>query len=84
MDPEDHVGHLVLKLINHLVDTPSAVTVESLNENGRTFYRVTVVGREVGMVIGKGGRNARALRTLLAAIAKKEKRQIELDIVRGV
>jgi predicted RNA-binding protein YlqC (UPF0109 family) len=60
-----------------------ASSTEFVERKWKTFCRLTDVGREVGMVIGKRGRNARELRTVLAAIAKKEKRQIELDIICG-
>lgn len=65
------------------MDTPDEVTIEATNENGLTRYQVHVKESEVGQVIGKGGRFARALRTILAAIAMKEKRRIELDIATG-
>jgi predicted RNA-binding protein YlqC (UPF0109 family) len=67
-------------MVCSVVDTPSRVKVETVIENGLTRYLVQVKENEVGQIIGKQGRTARALRTILAAIAMKEKRRIELDI----
>jgi predicted RNA-binding protein YlqC (UPF0109 family) len=76
----DVVGDLVFRMIRAVVDSPGAVKVDATTESGLTVYRATVSGGEVGQVIGKQGRTAQALRTILAAIAMKEKRRIELDI----
>jgi predicted RNA-binding protein YlqC (UPF0109 family) len=76
----DQVRVLIWQIVCSVVDTPDGVTVETVNENGLTRYLVYVKENEVGMVIGKQGRTARAVRTILAAIAMKEKRRIELDI----
>lgn len=81
MEQGDQVMALIWQMVCSVVDTPSGVTVEATNENGLTRYRVRVEDKEVGQVIGKQGRTARAIRTILAAIAMKEKRRLELDIV---
>jgi predicted RNA-binding protein YlqC (UPF0109 family) len=75
------VQALIWQMVCSIVDTPSAVAVEAMSENGRTCYRVRVEDKEVGQVIGKQGRTARAIRTILAAIAMKEKRRMELDVI---
>lgn len=72
---------MVLKLVRTLVDTPGDVTVESFSHGGGTTYRIRVADAEIGQVIGKQGRTARSLRTIVAAVAVKEKRRIPLDIV---
>lgn len=77
----DQVRVLIWQIVRSVVDTPDEVKVETRNEIGLTRYHVHVKGNEVGQVIGKQGRTARALRTILAAIAMKEKRRFELDIV---
>jgi uncharacterized protein len=76
----DQVQVLIWKMVCSIVDRPEKVNVESIRKNDLTCYRVHVEGRDVGHVIGKAGRTARALRTILAAIAQKEKRRLELDI----
>jgi predicted RNA-binding protein YlqC (UPF0109 family) len=78
---DDWVQDLISQMVRGIVDTPQMVTVEAVSESYGTLYRVGVAEKEVGQIIGKSGRTARALRTLLAAIAMKEKRRIVLDIV---
>jgi uncharacterized protein len=70
-------------MVAAIVDTPSAVKVALVVEGGVALYRVHVATNEIGQIIGKQGRTARSLRTILAAVAMKEKRRIELDIVSG-
>jgi predicted RNA-binding protein YlqC (UPF0109 family) len=76
----DQVLALIWQMVCSVVDTPNRVKVETVIENGVTRYLVHVKESEIGQVIGKQGRTARAVRTILAAIAMKEKRRIELDI----
>ncbi len=80
MQQGDQIQVLIWQFVSSVVDTPEGVNVEAIYENGLTRYRVNVQGREIGQVIGKQGRTARALRTLLAAIAAKQKRRFQLDI----
>lgn len=80
MEQMDEVEELVLKMVRSVVDTPGDVAVERVSNNGVTTYRIRVADAEVGQVIGKQGRTARSLRSILAAVAMKEKRRITLDI----
>jgi predicted RNA-binding protein YlqC (UPF0109 family) len=82
MEQGDMVERLLLRVVRSLVDTPKNVAVECLSGNGGTTYRIQVADAEVGQVIGKQGRIARSLRTIVAAVAMKEKRRITLDIER--
>jgi predicted RNA-binding protein YlqC (UPF0109 family) len=78
---QDAIGDLVRRIAQAVVDSPELVRVEAIAQNGSIAYRVQVPRDEVGQLIGKQGRTARSLRTILAAISMKEKRRIELDIV---
>jgi predicted RNA-binding protein YlqC (UPF0109 family) len=80
---QDVVGDLVVRMIQAVVDSPEAVKVDATTESGHTVYRVKVASDEVGQVIGKQGRTARALRVLLMAISVKQRRRMEIDIVGG-
>ena len=80
MEQGDQVQALIWQMVCSVVDTPNRVKVEAVIDNRLTPYLVQVKENEIGQVIGKQGRVARALRTILAVIAMKEKRQIELDI----
>jgi predicted RNA-binding protein YlqC (UPF0109 family) len=64
-----------------LVDTPAEVLVEQFEEEGETVLELTVAEPDMGKVIGKSGRTARALRTLLGAVGVKQQKRFELEIL---
>ncbi|MGB9697644.1 MAG: KH domain-containing protein [Ignavibacteria bacterium] len=68
-------------IAKHLVDKPEAVNVEEVtNEENRVRFRLTVDDAEIGKVIGKSGKTAKAMRTLLTAIAAKKGLRATLEI----
>ena len=72
---------LVLDLARALVDDTDAVTVEAIAENDSTLLRLRVSQKDVGKVIGKQGRTARSLRTILGAASMKLHHRFALDIL---
>jgi predicted RNA-binding protein YlqC (UPF0109 family) len=64
-----------------LVDEPDAVRVTSSERGGMTRIDLEVAPDDLGKVIGRQGRTARAMRTVLAAAAEKARRRAQLDIV---
>ena len=69
-------------LVRALVDDPKAVTVEQFEEEDGTVVLELAVGKEdYGKVIGRGGRTANALRTVVKAAAVKEQCRVLVDIV---
>ena len=64
-----------------LVDAPDQVSVEAIEEEGETVYELTVAETDLGKVIGKSGRTARALRTLLSAAGVKAGKRFALEIL---
>lgn len=72
---------LVLEISRALVDEPESVEVDALNDAGATVLRLRVSPRDLGKVIGKQGRTARSLRTILGAASMKLKHRFALDIV---
>jgi predicted RNA-binding protein YlqC (UPF0109 family) len=64
-----------------LVDAPSEVLVEQFEEEGETVIELTVAESDMGKVIGKSGRTARALRTLLGSVGVKQQKRYELEIL---
>ena len=69
-------------LARALVDDPDAVRVESFDEDdGSVVLELSVGEEDYGQVIGRGGRTANALRTVLKAAAVKEGRRVFVDIV---
>ncbi len=72
---------LVLEITKALVDEPGAVRLDTLSEGGTTVLRLQVSAKDLGKVIGKQGRTARSLRTILGAASMKLKQRFSLDIV---
>ena len=64
-----------------LVDTPEQVSVSQVEEDGELVFELTVAESDLGRVIGKSGRTARALRTLLSAAGVKAHRRYALEIL---
>ena len=72
---------LIKCIAEFLVDQPEHVYV-SENLSGRTVvYELRVAKPDLGKVIGKQGRNADAIRTILKAVAGKTKKRVLLDVV---
>jgi len=69
-------------LARALVDEPASVRVDEFEEDdGTIVLELTVAEDDYGKVIGRGGRTAAALRTVIKAAAVKEQRRVLLDIV---
>jgi len=72
---------LVATIARSLVDQPDQVKVQRNDEENSVTIELGVAPEDLGKVIGKQGRTARALRTLLAATAAKENLRSRLDII---
>ena len=72
---------LVEHIAKSLVDNPDQVVVEIVEDPASTTLRLKVAPGDLGRVIGKQGRTARAMRTLLHATAARAKRRVVLEIV---
>jgi len=72
---------LMTEIAKALVDTPEAVQVEAIKETESTILRLRVAPSDIGKVIGKQGRTARSLRTILSAASMKLRHRFALDIV---
>ena len=72
---------LVEHIARLLVDEPDQVSVEQIEEDDATVFELTVAERDLGKVIGKQGRTARALRTVLGAAGMKSHKRFELEIL---
>ncbi|MBX5436251.1 MAG: KH domain-containing protein [Alicyclobacillaceae bacterium] len=67
-------------LAKSLVDHPDSVSVAEEHKGDLTVYRVTVDPADVGKVIGKQGRIAKAIRSVVGAAAHRENRHVVVDI----
>ena len=76
------MAELVAELARRLVDEPDAVRVEEVEEeDGTLLLRLHVAEGDVGKVIGRQGRLARALRTVVRAGGVEVGRRLQLEIV---
>jgi len=76
------VRELLVYLARQLVDEPDKVEVEQYEEDDGTLVLELSVGDDdYGKIIGRGGRTAQALRTLVKASAVKDNRRVLVDIV---
>ena len=71
---------LVTMIVRALVDDPEQVVVGKVEGERSIIFEVRVAPDDVGKVIGKGGRIANALRTLVRAAAAKDRKSIWVDI----
>jgi hypothetical protein len=80
-DPVSEIRTLVSEIAKALVDAPDAVKIEVILDQDTAVLRLEVAPGDVGKVIGKQGRTARSLRTILGAASMKHRRRFALDIV---
>lgn len=64
-----------------LVDSPGDVRVEETRKDDTTVFQLRVAKEDLGKVIGKNGRTARSIRSLLGVLSAREGRKAFLEIV---
>ena len=79
--PEIDVCGLIEQIAISLVDEPDQVSVEAVEEGGATVLELEVAPGDLGRVIGKQGRTARAFRAILGAVGVKANHRFELEIL---
>jgi len=72
---------IVEYLARRLVDDPDAVEVEEVEQEGAVVVQLHVAPDDVGKVIGRQGRIARALRTIVRASAARRDQRVLLEII---
>ena len=72
---------LVELIARALVDRPEEVMVTAIEGNQATVLELKVAKEDLGKIIGKQGRTARSLRTIIGAASAKERKRIVLEIV---
>lgn len=75
------MGELVLKIAKSLVDFPDKVTVSEIDGEQSLVIELRVAQEDMGKIIGKQGRIAKAVRTLVKAAAVKENKKVVIEIV---
>ena len=72
---------LVELMAKALVNDPDSVVVREIEGSSATIYELSVAQEDMGRVIGKQGRTARAMRTILSAASAKIKKRTVLEII---
>jgi len=77
----EELGNLVETMAKALVDFPEHVKVAEVNGEQTTVIELKVAKDDLGKVIGKEGRTARSLRTILSAVSTKLRKRSVLEIL---
>ena len=72
---------LIMYIAQALVDHPDQVSVSEVEGNQTSVLELKVAKEDLGKVIGKQGRTARAMRTILSAASAKVKKRTVLEII---
>jgi predicted RNA-binding protein YlqC (UPF0109 family) len=72
---------LVLWLARQLVDDKEAVEVDAIERDRSTVFELSVAPDDLGRVIGRGGKTAKAFRAVLDAAARRQGKRAVLDIL---
>jgi predicted RNA-binding protein YlqC (UPF0109 family) len=80
-DKAPPLRELILFLARALVEHPDQVAVEEIEEPDAVVYELKVAESDLGRVIGRQGRTAKALRTVLSAASAKMRRRAILEIL---
>lgn len=78
---EGSLKEVIETIVKSLVDYPDEVTVKEIDGDATTVLELRVAPQDLGKVIGKQGRTARAMRTLLRAAGMKLKKRFVLEIL---
>jgi len=72
---------LVEHLAKAVVETPDEVEVEAFEEDGQTVLELWVAENDLGRIIGRQGRMARSLRTIVNAASLRTRKRYQLEIL---
>jgi hypothetical protein len=72
---------LLLYIAQNLVDSPDSVTVTEREEDGKTVFELRVAPEDMGKVIGRHGKIAKEIRTLMRSVAQRQNKHISVDII---
>jgi uncharacterized protein len=72
---------LIVAIVKALVDHPEEVSVKEVQEGHRLVYQLSVHQTDMGKVIGKQGRVAKAIRTVVNAAGSNQNKKISIEIV---
>ena len=68
-------------IVKSIVDTPDAVKIESIEDEGKIILEVRVADGDLGRVIGRRGRTAQSIRAVVRAAASRDNAEVEVDFL---
>ena len=68
-------------IIENLVDNSEAVEIKQIDETNSIVFEVKVAESDMGKVIGKQGRTAKSIRTVMKAVAAKEHKKVTVEFI---
>jgi predicted RNA-binding protein YlqC (UPF0109 family) len=77
----EEIKNLLLTVVRSLVDQPDKISVNELHSDQAFIFELQVAKEDVGKVIGRGGKTAMAIRTVLEAASGKYRRRVILEIL---
>jgi len=72
---------LLIYIAQNLVDSPDDVTVTEKEAEAETVYELRVAQSDMGKIIGRQGKVAKEIRTLMRSVAQRQGKRIRIDIV---
>jgi uncharacterized protein len=77
----EQVKDLIILIAQALVDYPEQVSINEVDDGNTVVYELTVAKSDIGKIIGKQGRTADAIRSVLNSVAGKARKKFLLEIV---
>ncbi|MBD3858173.1 KH domain-containing protein [Bacillus sp. 28A-2] len=71
---------LIVSIVEPLVDFPEDIHISSLEKDEQVIYTLSVNAEDTGKVIGKQGRTAKAIRTVIFAAGAESSKKVQLEI----
>ena len=68
-------------IVKSIVDTPDAVKIESIEDEGKIILEVRVADGDLGRVIGRRGRTAHSIRAVVRAAASRDNAEVDVDFL---
>ena len=68
-------------IIENLVEDKESIEINSKEENGKTVIQVKVAQNDMGRIIGRQGKIAHSIRTIMKSLGSKEKKQVEVEFI---
>jgi len=68
-------------IVKSIVDTPDAVKVEAIVDEGKIILEVRVADGDLGRVIGRRGRTAQSIRAVVRAAATRDNAEVDVDFL---